>query len=458
MYGTNYPEPDGADLDPFYDPATGAAVLADVEAFLARHIAFPSEHARIATVLWAAHTHAVDAFASTPRLALLSPEPGSGKSRVQELLATIVPNPMYTVGSSIAYLFRRVADPDTRPTILLDESDVLFGPRASRDHEDLRGFVNTGHRAGSTYGRCETHGKTIVPVDYPAFAAVSLAGLDDLPATIMSRSIVVRMRRRAPGESIEDFRPRLHEAGGHELRDRLSEWIRANRQRLADAWPDMPDGITDRSADVWEAPFAVADLAGGDWPDRARAAAVALVADFRRGESMGVRLLADLHRVFTAAGTDSLPTEALLSALNDLDESPWADLRGKALDSRGLSARLRKYDVRSKTIRLGERTAKGYAAADLSDAWTRYLPPSIPEDSDTSVTTAHSQDHCVAVTDVSAVPGIEGGSGATHGTAGTEQSDEPPAEDLAEVIADLGGKCPACTRFICTCPPDEEPS
>ena len=59
----------------------GAAILNDVRAFLSRFIAYPSEHAKIAHVLWTAHTHLMDAWESTPRIAFLSPEPGSGKTR-----------------------------------------------------------------------------------------------------------------------------------------------------------------------------------------------------------------------------------------------------------------------------------------------------------------------------------------------------------------------------------------
>ena len=46
---------------------------------------------------------------------------------------------------------------------------------------------------------------------------------------------------------------------------------------MAAARPDMPLGIEDRNADVWEPLLAIAEAAGGDWPQRAREAAIALV-------------------------------------------------------------------------------------------------------------------------------------------------------------------------------------
>jgi len=85
-----------------------------------------------------------------------------------------------------------------------------------------------------------------------------------------------------------------------------------------------------------------------------------------------VRLLADLRDIFAAH--ERLTTEEILEALCELDESPWADIRGKALDARNLSLRLGKYDIKPKVLRIGERVARGYECSDLADAWSRYLP------------------------------------------------------------------------------------
>lgn len=363
--------------DPFaqHDQPAGAALLDDLEAFLARFVAFPSEPARVAVTLWAAHTHGLDYFESTPRLALLSPEPGSGKTRAQEVLELLVPRPMFSLNTSAAALFRKVADPDGRPTVLLDEVDTVFGPRAAKEHEDLRGMVNGGHRRGATATRCVVRGKEVTVEDYPCYAAVSLSGLDDLPDTIMTRAVVVRMRRRAPHEQVEPFRHRLHSAPGHDLRERLAAWVASVADELRDAWPDMPDGIVDRPADVWEPLLALADAAGGDWPERARVAAVALVAESRAGgETLGIKLLRDVRAAFHASGTDRMSTQDLLDWLHEVDESPWADLRGKPLDARGLSRRLHRYEVRPVNVKVDGKPVKGYRREDLHDAWTRYLP------------------------------------------------------------------------------------
>jgi len=58
-----------------------------VEGFLGRFVCYPSEHAHVAHVLWVAHANCMDAWESTPRLAALSPEPESGKTRLIETTA-----------------------------------------------------------------------------------------------------------------------------------------------------------------------------------------------------------------------------------------------------------------------------------------------------------------------------------------------------------------------------------
>lgn len=353
----------------------GHGLLDDVEAFLRRFVVHPGEPERVAHVLWIAHTWFMDSWDSTPRIAFLSTEPGSGKSRALEVTEVLVPRPVHAVNVSPAYLFRKVADEDGRPTILFDEIDTVFGPKA-KENEDVRGMLNAGHRKGATAGRCVIRGKAVETEELEAYCAVALAGLDDLPDTIMTRSVVVRMRRRSPVERVEPWRLRVNGGEGHRLGDRLRDWAAEQERRVS--WPDMPDGIEDRPADVWEALLAVADLAGGEWPDRARVAAVSLVTQSSaRGGSIGVQLLADLRTVF--GGAERLSTEMILQRLHDLEESPWGDLRGKPLDARGLSTRLRKYasqdnPIKPKVFRDGATTVRGYDAADLLDPWTRYLP------------------------------------------------------------------------------------
>lgn len=348
---------------------SGAELFDQVEEFLGRFVAYPSEHARVAHALWIGHAHTMDLWESTPRIAFLSPEPGSGKSRALEVTEPLVPRPVHAVNATPAFLFRKVSDDDGAPTILYDEIDTVFGPKA-KDNEDVRGMLNAGHRRGATAGRCVVKGKTVVTEELPAYCAVALAGLNDLPDTIMTRSVVVRMRRRAPNERVEPWRLRLHRDEAAQIFDALVDWSRDTALKVQ--WPEMPAGIEDRDADVWEALLAVADLAGGRWPERARSAATALVQDAHdTPPSLGIMLLTDLKAIFE--DREKVATEEILDRLHVMDERPWGELRGKPIDSRFLSRQLTKYGVKSKTLRIGDATPKGYQAEDLADPWQRYV-------------------------------------------------------------------------------------
>jgi hypothetical protein len=365
----------------------GERMLAEVYKFLGRFVAYPSEHARVAHALWIVHTHLMDKWDSTPRIAFLSAEPSSGKTRALEISELLVPNPVCTVNSTPAYLIRKVGEGSV--TVLFDEIDAVFGPKA-KEHEDIRAWINAGHRRGATSGRCSTEGKKIVTEDISAFAPVALAGLGWLPDTILTRSVVIRMRRRHAGEHVEQYRRRIHSPQGAGIRLLIERWA----QSAEINWPELPPEIQDRDADAWEPLIAVADAIGCVWPTRARKAAIALVTEAKdRDPSLGIRLLADLRTVF--GDETEMHSKAILAALVALPESPWADMRGKPLDERGLAHRLRQYAVRPKVIKIGTHTPRGYAKADLIDAWSRYLAP-LSATSETSATTQVNQGANVA--------------------------------------------------------------
>jgi hypothetical protein len=372
-----------------WDAPEGAELLNDLYTYLGRFISYPSDDARVAHTLWCAHAHLMDGWETTPRLAFLSPEPGSGKSRALEITEQVVPRPLMAVNMSSSALFRKVGSDDGLPTILFDEIDTVFGPKA-RENEELRGLLNAGYRRGAKTYRCTLSGKTVGVEEIEAFSAVALAGLGDLPDTILTRSVIVRMQKRKPSERIEPYRRRLHAADGERLRERLAAWAETIAPEAAAHIPEMPNGVEDRDADCWESLLTVADLAQGDWPARARVSCVSLVSLARdRGQTLGVRLLDDLRTIF--GDSDTLSTEHILSELHKIEESPWGDLRGKPLDARGLARRLKPYGAKPTQVRILASTMKGYRREELYDAWERYLSP-LPGNSETSET---SETGCV---------------------------------------------------------------
>jgi hypothetical protein len=381
-----------AEIAAAYDPgplpsggADGAALLDAVHGFLCAHVAFPSTHAPVAVTLWAAHTHLAAGFESTPRLALLSPEKQCGKSRVLELLELLCAGAETLSDASPAYLYRRIGAGPV--TVLLDESDAIWKRgKADETAEALRSVVNSGHRKSATVGRVEMYGQTANLRRFPVYAPVALAGIGNLPDTIMDRAVVVRMRRRAPDERIRDYRERTTRPEGDALRELLAKWALDVVDYIGNPWPQMPPGVADRAADVWEPLVMVAGLAGGDWPQWAAEACTAFVTGARDDTaSTGTRLLADLRDVFSAA--DALFTQTILDRLHALSESPWADYSyGKPFSARDLADLLKEHQVRSRQLRIGEDSRKGYRRADLAEVWARYLPSPGSETSETSET------------------------------------------------------------------------
>ena len=129
----------------------GCTVLDAVADFLAGFIAYPSEHAHYAHALWLAHTWRMDEWESTPRLAFMSPEKGSGKTRSLEVSEHLVPRAVRVSQAATGYVLAKVSQ-DPRPTLFYDEIDTVYGQKA-RGNEDLRAVLNAGHRRDATAGR-----------------------------------------------------------------------------------------------------------------------------------------------------------------------------------------------------------------------------------------------------------------------------------------------------------------
>jgi hypothetical protein len=95
--------------------------------------------------------------------------------------------------------------------------------------------------------------------------------------------------------------------------------------------------------------------------------------DERDGRADQVLLLSDIRAALD--DQDTITTGDLLAALNGLDESPWgARRRGEGLDARGLAKLLRPFGIRSRTVRVGDKTAKGYHREQFEGAFARHLP------------------------------------------------------------------------------------
>jgi hypothetical protein len=261
----------------------------------------------------------------------------------------------------------------------LDESDATFN--GNREYaEALRGILNSGYRRGGKTSRCVQEGKNFVPRDYETFCPKAFAGIGKLPDTVADRSIPIRLTRKLPGEEVARFRRREVESEATPIREQITGWTAETVDCLASMKPALPETLGDRQQDCTELLLAIADVAGGEWPDRARAALVKILTGTgTEDQSERVRLLADIRRVFISTGRDKLSSSELLGTLVHDETLAWGEFaNGRPLTLIGLARLLKPFGIQPRTIREGQGTIKGYLKESFADAWARFLPASTP--------------------------------------------------------------------------------
>ncbi|MGH7038370.1 MAG: DUF3631 domain-containing protein [Stellaceae bacterium] len=359
-----------ADAEPWPEPVDGAALLDSLADTIRDHVVLDAAAAD-AVALWVVHTHAIAAASVAPRLAITSPEKRCGKTTLLTLLWALVARRLSAANMTAATMFRAIAA--AHPTLLIDEADSFLG-----EAEEMRGVINAGHcRANAAVLRTVETREGFEVRAFDVFGPMAIAAIGKLPGTIEDRSIKIAMRRRRPDEAVE--RLRLDRLGDFvPLARRASRWVADHLAALKAADPVVPGELHDRAADNWRPLLAIADAAGGGWPERARRAAVALtLAGTDDAETTRTMLLRDLRELFEAEPSGVLFTSEILAALHKRDDRPWPEYRhGKQITARQLAALLAPLEIAAGTVRRATETAKGYRADAMADAFARYLTPS----------------------------------------------------------------------------------
>jgi Protein of unknown function (DUF3631) len=348
-------------IEPASSPVDGGALLASVSRRIRRHIV-ASEHLFTAAALWTGFAWTHDAYAHSPLLLATSKEPNSGKTTLIELLKLLVPRGLSAVDMTAPTLFRFIEK--FNPTFVCDEADTLF-----REKEQLRSLFNSGWTRGSGVPRINPD--TLEPEIFPTFAPkiIGMKGLR-LPDATLSRAIVLEMQRKLPGEVVEDFE-HLDDAELLMLRGQFARWAADNTTSLRQAKPAVPEGFYNRLACNWRPLLAVADRAGGDWPELARKAAEALT-----GKDPGTVYAETLAAIRAILGdNERMFSEDIVRELHAIEGGPWAEWgkNGKPISQNAL-ARLLK-PITPEQMRIGAETKRGYERSQFRDAFARYLPP-----------------------------------------------------------------------------------
>lgn len=353
-------------VEPWPAPIAGAELLDELAETYCRYIVLPP-HGGETLALWTLFAWSHDAASISPLLVFGSPEKRCGKTTGLLALRYTSPRPLPAANVTAAVLFRAIER--WHPTLIIDEVDTFLG-----EDDELRGIINSGHvrRLAQTI-RCV--GDEHEPQVFSTWAPKALALIGRLHDTLHDRSIVLSMRRRLPSERVERLRGDADEAF-RDLRRHAARWAEDSTEELRGADPALPDGLADRAADNWRPLVAIADLAGGDWPARARTAALALSSEGATDtDSARTLLLGDVADLLAESG-GRITSATLAERLATMEEKPWPEWRrGRPITPRQVAALLRPFGVAPRPIRVGGEPAKGYVLADLADPLARYLPP-----------------------------------------------------------------------------------
>jgi hypothetical protein len=383
-------------------------LLDEVVATLAHFVAFstkPTESEAlgrfqvIAVALFVVLTYCFENFDCVPYLSIVSPTKRSGKTRVLEVLLYLACRAWLVAEITESTLFRKIQD--SRPTVLIDEVDALW-KKGSENTQGIRAILNVSYRSSGTVPRSVQGSDGIWHVeDFCPFGPKVLAGIntDKMPDTVRDRCIPIHIERRAKNQLIARYRERDAKVELGKLGADLHDWAGLYGSQLAAERPDLPDALNDRAQDIWEPLLAIADRAGGDWPELARQAALVLSGGT---EAAGPEelLLAHILEAFMEKGLeardddgkpvidddgkpvkDRISTEALLQHLVARgDDSKWAKWWGSAVEEgklKGPASRLARmlkpHGIAPKKLRISSTdTARGYLRADFVEVWERY--------------------------------------------------------------------------------------
>jgi hypothetical protein len=355
----------------------GEDLLNETRAFVRRFWAPPSETALDAVTLWIAHTHAVDGenrlvCETTPRLFLCSTGPASGKSTALQMLELL------------SGRGKRIADPTApamlalidqeRATVLIDELDTLMGNGAGG--RSTRTVMLEGYSEGGFVAR----GSSVSPGGtrmVSCFAPMAFAGMrqnfisNPKLDALRTRTIMLLCKPRTSGQPVESYRRRLHQGQARALNAALVKWGSRHSNTMADCWPEPPEGIEDRAAELWEPLLAVGEVVGGVWLERARAACRVLALgepeqDDDEPDTPVEMLLADMGQVFM--GEDRLASRTIVERLRLLPGSPWKRYPNVIAAGKEIAAMLEPRGVAPRPVWLDGVTVRGYDRTDLEAA------------------------------------------------------------------------------------------
>jgi putative DNA primase/helicase len=359
-----------SDPAPWPEPVDGATLLEHISDAATSHIILPDGGSET-IAFWALFDPAHNYFDISPLLTFTSPTPECGKTTALRFLQNLTTRPLSASNITAAAVYRAVEK--WQPTLIVDEADTYL-----RDNDELRGILNSGHDRSSAFV-IRTVGDEHEPKQFCTWAPKIVAMIGKLPATLASRSIHVTLKRMLPGDFVTPLR---HTSHLEALRQKCIRWAADNAEKIANASdPEMPKRLYGRASDNWRPLLIIADVVGGDWPNRVRKIAE-LSSGRDSNDIASIQVLHDIAELFEDRGVDRLSSEEIVGALHEMEGRPWPEWgrARKPITKNQLANLLDAHSIVPGSVRLPSgKTPKGYHLRAFKDALTRYPPLETPQ-------------------------------------------------------------------------------
>lgn len=364
---------------PYTNPVNGADLIMELENAFKRYVVLP-EHAETALSLWTLASYlpynADGKIKYAPRVMIISPTRGCGKSVLLSLLSCVCERPLTTGNISSAALYR-IIESNKPLTPLIDEYDSH-----AKGSADMANILNNGFMRGYPVIKCSDN-KGFSPEIFDCFTPVAVAGISkrSFEPTTIDRSIIIQMRRKRIHEHIESM---PDEDIFSELRQKCAKFMQAFDPCII---KDIKSNIAlhNRRLDVWGLLLGIAKTISEDYYNKALKAAIHLSKendDDMDSADLSIQLLSHIRELFTVTNKERLTSEDICKMLTEHEDWPWAEMgyRETAITPTKLSALLRDFKIKPRNIRTLDSVNKGYLKSDFMYAWDSYLESITPTD------------------------------------------------------------------------------
>jgi Protein of unknown function (DUF3631) len=357
------------------EPVDGAALIAQIERRITRHLLMVSAAGTMGAAFWTLQCWLHQEIALfSPILAPWSAEAEQGKTTLLDVISYMVPRPHREVRPTIS-IYSTIDSEE--PTLFIDEGEKLFKDR------NLEEIINNSWSRGYRVHRMVRGARMPFKIFCPK--AVGLLGRNDVPPATATRCLFIEMM--APTEAETKFLEKFMKRDDEELREirlKSARWASDNAAVLRDAKPVMPIGFVNRLADNWSLMFAIADLIGGEWPERLRRAAMQLAPTIDdQNLTDGKRLLAEFRVLFGKLKRPWVTSKEINRHLTEDPLGPWSYYHGHPITEREIAHLLRKmHQIQHRKV---TKTLWGFRAEDFVEKFKRILRDPLPTSGDLEI-------------------------------------------------------------------------